>query len=196
MSRVRTSLLVAALAAAGAAQWVSAAQKPKAYTAPETFTSPLQAHSKGGSAAATIRIQIDRYTPEADRPSISDALKHGGYPNFLVALRKAPVVGAVEVGDVKVPVRWAREQPTAKGGRDISVVTESPVHFVGGGRADAKPRTGFEIAVVRLTVDELGLGTGTMAAAAKVKPDGQGGVSLEDYAEEPIKLTFVQRAIK
>jgi hypothetical protein len=48
---------------------------------------------------------------------------------------------------------------------------------------------------VQLTVDEFGLGTGTMAAAAKVKPDGQGGVVLEDYAEEPIKLTYVHREI-
>ena len=196
MSRVRTCLLVAALAAVGAAHWADAAQRPRAYTAPETFVSPLQAHSSSGAAAATVRIQIDRYTPDADRTSISDALRHRGYPAFLLALRKAPVVGHVEVGDVKVPLRWAREEPTAKAGRTISLVTETPVHFVGGGRANAKPRAGFEVAVVRLTVDEIGLGTGTMAAAARVKPDGQGGVSIEDYAEEPIKLTFVQRVIK
>jgi hypothetical protein len=35
-----------------------------------------------------------------------------------------------------------------------------------------------------------------MAAAARVKPDGKGGVVLEDYAEEPIQLTFVRREIK
>jgi hypothetical protein len=35
-----------------------------------------------------------------------------------------------------------------------------------------------------------------MAAAAKVKPDGQGGVEIEDYAEEPIKLTSVYRVIQ
>ena len=39
------------------------------------------------------------------------------------------------------------------------------------------------------------MGSGTMAAAAKVKPDGQGGVVLEDYADEPIKLTYVKREI-
>ena len=48
---------------------------------------------------------------------------------------------------------------------------------------------------MRLTVDEIGLGTGTMAAAARVKPDGSGGVVVEDYADEPIKLTFVTRVI-
>jgi hypothetical protein len=49
---------------------------------------------------------------------------------------------------------------------------------------------------VQLAVDEFGLGTGTMAAAARVKPDGAGGVVMEDYAEEPIRLTFVHREIK
>jgi hypothetical protein len=74
-------------------------------------------------------------------------------------------------------------------------VTERPVYFVGGGSADAKPRQGFDLAVLQLTVDDYGLGMGTMAAAARVKPDGSGGVVLEDYAEEPIKLSSVYRVI-
>ena len=48
---------------------------------------------------------------------------------------------------------------------------------------------------MRLTVDEIGLGSGTMAAAARVKPDGAGGVVVEDYATETIKLTSVSRVI-
>ena len=32
-----------------------------------------------------------------------------------------------------------------------------------------------------------------MAAAARVRPDGDGGVLLDDYAEEPIELTNVTR---
>ena len=75
-------------------------------------------------------------------------------------------------------------------------VTDQPVYFIGGGRADAKPRQGFELAVVQLTVDDYGLGMGTMAAAARVKPDGSGGVVLEDYADDPIRLTSVYRVIK
>jgi hypothetical protein len=70
------------------------------------------------------------------------------------------------------------------------------VYFVGGGRADPKPREGFELAVVRLAVDEIGLGTGTLAAAARVRLDGAGGVTVEDYADEPIRLTFVSRVIR
>ena len=166
----------------------------KAQTAPETFTSPMQARTDAGAAASTVRIQIDRYTPEADRKAMTDALKSGEYPAFLEVLRKAPAVGFVEVGNVKVTLRWAREEPREKG-RSISLVTERPLYFVGGGAADAKPRQGFELAVLQLTVDDYGLGMGTMAAAARVKPDGSGGVVLEDYAEEPIRLTSIYRVI-
>ena len=194
MSSCRISLVLAAVVAATTVSHADAVQKRRAQTAPEAFTSAAQTKTGTGSAATYVRIQIDRYTSEDDRKRMTDALTHGGYPAFVDALRKAPAVGLVEVGDSKFTLRWAREQPTEKG-RAISLVTDAPVYFVGGGRADAKPREGFQLAIVQLTVDEFGLGTGTIAAAARVKPDGQGGVLIEDYAEEPIKLTFVHRVV-
>jgi len=166
----------------------------RTHTAPEAFRAQLQSRTATGALAATIRLQVDRYTPEADRKAMTEAIAHGGYAAFLDALRKAPAVGYVQVEDVKVVIRWAREQKTPQG-RDISLVTEAPVYFVGGGAAAPKSREGFELAVVRLTVDEIGLGAGTMAAAARVKPDGKGGVVIEDYATETIKLTSVSRVI-
>ena len=38
--------------------------------------------------------------------------------------------------------------------------------------------------------------TGTMAAAARVKPGGPTGVQIDDYAEKPIVLQSISRAIK
>ena len=73
------------------------------------------------------------------------------------------------------------------------MVTDRPVFFVGSAKADAKPRAGFEVAIVRIQVDAAGRGRGTMAAAARVRPDGDGGVLLDDYAEEPIAVTNVTR---
>jgi hypothetical protein len=174
----------------------SEAQTPRPLTAPEAFTSQIQARTAVSGVAAMIRVQIDRYTGENDRKAMEDALAHGGYPNFLTALRKAPAVGQVQLGTEQFTVRWARQQPQDKGRRFITIVTDAPIYFIGGGRADAKPRTGFELGVVELSVDEFGIGLGKMAAAARVKPDGKGGVVLEDYADEPIKLTLVRRETK
>ena len=60
--------------------------------------------------------------------------------------------------------------------------------FVGGGSTDAKPRAGYEVAVIQLIVDDIGLGSGTMAGAARVKPGGETGVVIDQYADQPIKL--------
>jgi hypothetical protein len=193
--RTAGTVLVWAAVAAAAVSAVDASQKRRMQTAPETFNSAMQARTEIAAASAMLRIRIVRYTPEAERARIADGLKSNGYPGFVAALRQAPAVGHVAMGDLQVPLRWAREQETPKG-RSISLVTESPLYFVGGGAATAKPRAGFEVAVIQLSVDEFGLGTGTMAAAARIKSDGQGGIVLEDYAEEPIRLTSVYRAIE
>ena len=171
-----------------------AAQSPRNSGAPETFGASVQAKVAPGAIAARIQIDIQRYTPDFDRTAVETALKQGGYPAFVTALRKAPEVGSVTVGDQKFPIRWAREQKTAKG-RTIVVVTDKPVFFVGGGSPDAKPRAGYEVAVIQLVVDEIGLGRGSMAAAARVKPGGETGVQIDDYAEQPITLVSVSRKL-
>jgi len=163
--------------------------------APESFTANLQATggtAAGGAGAATIQVNVQRYTPEADRNAVASALKSGGYAAFLTALKKAPEVGTVTFGEKKWPIRWAREQTTPKG-RNIVVVTDQPIYFVGGGSIDAKPRAGYDVAVIQMFVDDVGLGNGTMAAAAKVKPGGESGVEIEDYADKPIKMVSVVR---
>ena len=107
MSFIRTSVVVLTVACASAA--VAAAQRPKPYTAPETFTSDLQGRSGNSAVVSKINIQIDRYTHDQDRKGITDALTTGGYPKFLSALRAAPVVGSLEIEKQKFPLRFARE---------------------------------------------------------------------------------------
>jgi hypothetical protein len=73
----------------------------------------------------------------------------------------------------------------------VTIVTDKPVFFIGLGQPDAKSTKGYEVAVARLDVRAGGDGDGIMAAAARVKPDGEGGVRIDDYADEPVKLTIV-----
>jgi hypothetical protein len=163
--------------------------------APELFTANMQATSAtGASAAATVTIDIRRYTPDAERTAVAGALTSGGYPAFLAALRKAPEVGTVNLGTQKWAIRWAREQDTATG-RTIVVVTDQPMFFLGGARANAKPRAGYEVGLIRMQVDAAGMGTGEMAAAARVKPGGETGVQVDDYADQPMTLTGIARKI-
>ena len=145
-----------------------------------------------GTVVVPVTIQIDRYTPEHARVTMSDALTHGGYPGFLRALRDGPPAGNLDINGRKIRIRWARQVPT-EAGRSLSFVTETPVYFVGGALKGAKPTAGYELGVVLFTLDKKGSGEGTIAAAARVKPGGETGVRIDDYAATPLKLTAAAR---
>jgi hypothetical protein len=161
-------------------------------TAPESFRINGQVTDTPGGVAATMTVQIDKYTSDDQHQTIVNALKAGDNKAFLDVLRKAPVVGALKMNNRSVAIRWAREQPQG-GNRRIAVMTESPVFFFGAGAVDAKPTAGYDVGVLEFTIDTIGLGKGTMAAAAKVKPGGPTGIEIEDYSGKRIELTTVTR---
>jgi hypothetical protein len=162
---------------------------------PETFFANAEVLGTDAGSSAYVTIHIEKYTDERNRNAMTEALRTGGYPAFLPALRAAPDIGWVEMNGRKVIARWARQQATEKG-RTISVVTEAPLAFVGGGSVDAKPRDGYELAVIQMNVDSIGLGSGTMAAAARVRPGGPTGVQIDDYADKPVRLATVRKSYK
>jgi len=165
---------------------------------PEAFDIVAKAAPKGaatGAITVPMLVKIDRYTPEHARTTMTDGLKYGGYPGFLKALRDAPPAGTLEVAGETFVIRWAREVKTETG-RVVSLITETPVFYVGIGRRGAPPTAGYEVAVVQLTFDKTGKATGTMAAAARVKPGGETGVRLDTYADAPLTLTATVRAAR
>lgn len=162
---------------------------------PETFFANAEVLGHEAGASAYVTIYIEKYTDERNRKELTDALRTGGYPAFLPALKAAPDVGWVEMNGRKTTVRWARQQATEKG-RSISLVTDAPLAFIGGASVDAKPRAGYELAVIQMDVDSIGLGSGTMAAAARVRPGGPTGVQIDDYAETPVKLATIRKSFK
>ena len=169
------------------------AQAARAATTPEVFSGTAQAKSASSAVSGKLEVRVSRYTPDFDRKTVEDALRFGGYPKFLTTLRNAPEVGQLTLADGQpYAIRYAREKVEGAA-RTIVVVTDRPVLFLGSSRADAKPRAGYEVAVVQIQVDQAGRGKGTMAAAARVRPDGDGGVLLDDYAEALIAVTDVTR---
>ena len=136
---------------------------------PVDFSAAVQLVGPMGAAATNLMIHIDRYTSDRDRTTLVDALKQKGYEGFLPALRQAPVVGYIQIKEQKWDVRWAHQQ-TVDVQQTVTVATDQPIYFVGGGRPDAKPRAGYDMAVIRLDVDSIGMGKGSFAPAARVKP--------------------------
>ena len=171
-----------------------AAQKEKP---PETFSANAHVVRPGqGAAATSLNIHVERYSRDEDRDRLLKEFSTGGAAALTAALRKAPAVGYIEVGTKKWAIHFARQQETAKG-RTILAVVDQPMFFVGGGDVNAKPREGFDFAVVQFAIDGVGLGSGTLAAAARLKAGtGPAGLELQDYAEEPIKLITVRKLIR
>jgi hypothetical protein len=187
---VRTFLATVCITAFALA--IGAAQR-KPSDVPVDFSANVNLVGPMGAAATNLMIHIDRYTSDRDRATLVDALKRDGYQGFLPALRQAPVVGHIQIKDQKWDVRWAH-QHTVDLRQTVTVATDQPIYFVGGGRPDAKPRAGYDMAVVRLDVDSIGMGKGSFAAAARVKPSSDGqGVQVDDYAGEPVEITSVKR---
>ena len=173
----------------------SSAEQKRRDPLPESFTATAQFVGEGGAAATTLKIRVERYTPDAEREAVLQALSQGGYPGFLTALRKAPVVGSVAIGGHTFDIRWARESPIANG-RSIVLVTDKPMFFIGAGSPTAKPREGFEVGVISFNVGDSGMGYGgKMAAAARVKT-GEAGIEIADYADKLTELRTVTRDIK
>jgi hypothetical protein len=181
------ALLLAAVVATGAQSWKN--------TAPEAFRANAQVAGEAGGIGAVIGIRVQRYCTDAERDRVAGALKDGGYAAFLTALRASPVIGSVTVGERTIPIRWATQTPSGKG-RRIVVVTDAPVYFVGAGAVNAPSTEGFDVAIAEFTVDSVGLGSGTMAAAARVRSGGPAGVEVEDYAGKRITLVTVTRELK
>ena len=190
--------VVFALAVAGSvpavAQQPSKTGAPSKAGAPETFSASARAENPDGAAiSAPVEIHVDRYTPDFDRKRVEEGLRINGYPGFITALRSAPDVGYVEVTRRRFTVRYAREVVSDKG-RTIVVVTDKPVAFLGGGMTDTKPRAGYEVGAIELTIPGRGEATGRMVAAARIKAGGETGVLIDNYAADaPIVLTKVTR---
>lgn len=174
---------------------MSLAQDKNRNKPPETFSANAHVKDDAAAAATTLRIHIERYASDEERDKALQALKTGGSSALSASLRNAPSYGYIEAGKQKWTIRYARQQSTPKG-RTIVAVTDQPIAFIGGAKVNAKPREGYDLALVQFDVDDVGLGSGTMAAAARVKAGGPAGVEVDDYASEPIKLVTVRKLLQ
>ena len=167
-----------------------------AQTGAETFsaTAAVKTTGAGATATAPVRIVLDRKMPPAEAEKYAAAFRAGGAAALRKALGGVAPVGTVTLGSTKpAPIRIAFERPSAPG-RLITIVTDTPLLFVGASLPGAKAKEGYEFGVIDLLVDDKGNGTGTISPAAKVGLNPQGAFVVTDYSLELVKLTGVARA--
>ena len=159
----------------------------------ESFTATATVKTAGGAeATAPVTITIDRKMPEPEADGLVAAFKSGGAAGLRKALAGVPPTGSVQLADgAPTPARITFESPT-DAGRLIIIVTDKPLLFLGAGVPGAKPKAGYDFAVVDIEVDASGAGSGSVAPAAKVTLNGSVFV-VEDYASELVRLAGVKK---
>jgi hypothetical protein len=160
--------------------------------AAETFAATASVKGAGGSAAsAPVTVTVDRKMSKAEADKFAEAFRSGGAAGLRKALEGVKPTGSVTLGKGKpVPARLAIERPVEKG-RLLTIVTDTPLLFLGASLPYAKAKSGYHFGVVDLEVDAAGSGTGTLAPAAKITVKG-GAFVVEDYGSELVRLTAVK----
>ena len=127
---MRTAKILMTVLLLGAPTWVGGQAARPTTGAPEVFNATAQAKNATGAMSGTLEVRVSRYTPEFDRTTVETALRQGGYPRFITALRNAPEVGRLVLGGgPSYVIRYAREK-VESGGRTIVMVTDKPVFFL------------------------------------------------------------------
>lgn len=165
----------------------------RAQSGAETFSATATVKTAGAATAtAPVTIVIERKMSQTEADNLVSAFRTGGAPALRKALVGVPPTGSVRLGSgTPTPTRLTLERPTDKG-RLLTIVTDTPLLFLGAGLPGAKAREGHDFAIIDIEVDAKGNGSGTMVPAAKVVVQ-QGVFVAEDYANELVRLTAVSR---
>ena len=168
----------------------------QAQTGPETFTATATVKTGGGATAtAPVRIAVERVMPQAEADKYAAAFRKGGAAELRKALTGVKPTGSVTVGtQPPVPTRITFERRTDKG-RLITIVTDAPILFLGAGMPGAKPKEGYDFAVIDLEVSDQGRGSGVMSPAVKIGLKDTAFV-FTDYSIELVQLKDVTKVVK
>jgi hypothetical protein len=146
----------------------------------------------GATASAPVTISVDRKMSQSEADTLVAAFKSGGPAALRKALVGVAPTGTVQIGTGKAtPTRLTVERATGAG-RLLTIITDQPLLFLGAGVPGAKPQAGYEFAVIDITLDAKGNGTGTIAPAARIKMN-QAAFVVEDYGAEVIQLKEVKK---
>ncbi len=172
-----------------------AGQQPTAPTKKDPLRFTAFAVSMPAGQAGTVDIVIERWSTDAERKSLLDLLagasfKSGGQDKLLRALQKIEP----RTGYIRTPkslgwnLRYAREFLLPDGMRQIVIATDKPVSFLAarsGGRVTDYP---FSFVEMRMKPNDKGEGRLLVATSVAVK---DGRIELENYGQEPVRLTTI-----
>jgi hypothetical protein len=143
-------------------------------------------NADGKQDTAKVTISLEKATPEAERLALVEKVR-GKSETIKSVLATQPQLGYIEARDRRVPIRYA-EVSTSLGGQSIRVLSDEPLGFIGGDKKNAKPKAGYDLTYVMITLKASGTGSGEMAPAAKVKWMESGAPAPDRYGDQIVWL--------
>jgi len=203
--------VVARLAALAAALIVAAplsAQQP-----PATAGSPTEAPTKKDplrfsafnvsmptGMSGVTEIAIERWTTTAERTKLLGLVEtakygEGGQRKLLDALQKVkPRVGFIRTpNSIGWDLRYAVETTMPDGTRQIVIATDKPVSF--GAAASDSRAMDYPFTLIEMRMKPNEKGEGKMLAATSITTKN-GRMELENYGQEPVRLTEITETQK
>src|SRR5262245_44144119 len=158
---MRILMLLSLIAMVGLGEATSA-QSAGGY--PQTLTLDVKAKTGPTTITSVLTINVEQAMPAFRRTKLIDALKIGGYPEFLKTLRSLPPIGVIKTETREVELKYLNEEMTSTG-RRLVLVADRPLFFLN--RDTDKKKAGYELTMVELRFDDAGRVTGTITGAAK-----------------------------
>jgi len=161
---------------------------------PEEFNAVAIMNNNLGSGSDRVIMRVERWSTQAERTRLTEALKKGN-DQALDVLRELRPVGTIRTPDsLGYDLRYAAQEPAEEGGRRVVIATDRPISFW---EARNQPRTiDYPFTFIQMQLEKSGEGKGTLSLMTKVIPRGN-TIILEDFATAPVMLNDVRsRAIR
>jgi hypothetical protein len=181
---------------------VSVAAQQAAPTAkdPIRFRAIMQTQGQDAGAQGVANIVIERWSTDAERKSLVDllagtTLKTGGQDKLLRALQKtSPRTGYIRTNNsIGWDLHYARDFVQADGTRQIVIATDKPVSFAAA--ASGAESTDYPFTLIEMHMGKDNKGEGRMLARSAIATKN-GRLELENYGNEPIKLSLITEEVK
>lgn len=187
MARFGTAVVLALGVGFGWPAGLTASDAPTSYSARlVNFEEPM------GRAPGLVQVRVSRWSSDAERDDLTQALLTGGQGALLEAVSRMPEAGVLRTpGSAGYPFRYARRLTTPEGGAKILIVIDRPIGF-------AEFRQGwltrdYPFTVIELTLDDRGEGQGRLMAAARIDAlPATGDISVEQYSATGLLLQGVR----
>jgi hypothetical protein len=160
--------------------------------ASEHFSALAVLPANAGPSTVQLNINIEGYTDDSTMSALGAILSDGNNQGALLKkFEDMPGIGDVSrEGRIGVQIKVIRVQQTADGGRQITMLTDRPIHFWEA--EQASPTVDYPYGMLRFTVNDKGDGKGEAYPIVKVKNIGPTNFDIDDYGVIPIQLTVHQ----